>query len=333
MEERRLEIDTLRGLACVLLVAYHVVGATKYNGLLVGEGWLRELNDYLAYVRMPLFTVLSGYVYAARPFRGQALRFALGKARRLLVPMLFVGTIFALMQGFVPGANSRTESWYLLHIIPVAHFWFVESLFIIFLLIMPLERFGLLSSVPIFFAVFLMSIVLYLFFPLTKVFSISGATYLLPFFLFGLWCGRYKVVDSMPAFGVIIMAVMVFGCLALWGQYGFSKRSIFAIIVGILACAVLLGSRVRLPLLARIGAYSYTIYLLHIFFTAASRIFLTRAGVDSIYVLFFVGCVAGLFGPAILEYVFGRFYYFRLLISGQSIKSRGAATVSNLSPP
>lgn len=322
MNERKLEINTLRGLACLLLVAYHVVGATRYSGLLIDGGWLRELNDYLAYLRMPLFTVLSGFVYAARPYSGRPGSFLLGKARRLLVPMLFVGTVFAVVQELVPGSNAQVENWYLLHIIPVGHFWFIESLFIVFLVILPLERMNLLSYNGTFILVFSVSLLLYLFFPLTKLFSISGATYLLPYFLFGLWCGRFKVIEAIPKAGVWSVACVALVCLAWLGDAGFSKRSIFAITIGILGCAVLLGSRLNVQLFAWVGEYSYTIYLLHIFFTAASRILLSRLGVESIYVLFVSGCLAGLFGPILVEYALGRFYLFKLLVSGQSLKSK-----------
>ena len=94
---RNLEIDTLRGLACLLLVAYHVIGATPSIGLKLSDGLLRELNDDLAYIRMPLFTFLSGFVYALRPYAGNWSAYLKGKATRLLVPMLFVGTLFALL--------------------------------------------------------------------------------------------------------------------------------------------------------------------------------------------------------------------------------------------
>lgn len=328
MNERKLEIDTLRGLACLLLVAYHVVGATKYSGLLISDGWLREFNDYLAYLRMPLFTVLSGFVYAARPYSGRPLSFVLGKARRLLIPMLFVGTAFAVVQELVPGSNARVENWRLLHIIPVAHFWFIESLFIIFLAILPLERSNLLSSNSTFILVFSVSVLLYLFFPLTKLFSISGATYLLPYFLFGLWCGRFGIVETIPKVGIWAVAFGVAVCLVLWGSAGFSKRSFFALAIGIIGCAVLLGSRLNIRLFALVGEYSYTIYLLHIFFTAASRILLSRLGVESTYVLFMSGCLAGMFGPVLVERALGRFYLFRLLVSGQSLKRKNVAAES-----
>ena len=143
---RKFEIDTLRGLACLMLVAYHVVGYSANSGLRLESGFLRDLNDLLSYFRMPLFTVLSGYVYALRPFNSNALGFVQGKARRLLLPMLFVGTLFAITQSLVPGANDTVDNWWLLHIIPYGHYWFVESLFLIFMLIMALEYFQLLRT-------------------------------------------------------------------------------------------------------------------------------------------------------------------------------------------
>jgi len=61
-------IETLRGLACVLLVRYHVIGADPWQGLCIADGPVRWLNDGIAYLRMPLFTILSGLVYGLRPF-------------------------------------------------------------------------------------------------------------------------------------------------------------------------------------------------------------------------------------------------------------------------
>jgi uncharacterized membrane protein YcfT len=83
-----MRIQTLRGLACLLLVLYHVVGDDPGAGLQVQDGMLRWFNDGLAYLRMPLFTFLSGLVCGMRPFHGDSRAFLLGKARRLLVPLL-----------------------------------------------------------------------------------------------------------------------------------------------------------------------------------------------------------------------------------------------------
>ena len=76
---RNTEVDTLRGLACILLVAYHVIGATPESGLKLHEGMLRDVNALLAYIRMPLFTFLSGLVYAWRPYTADWKQFIGGK--------------------------------------------------------------------------------------------------------------------------------------------------------------------------------------------------------------------------------------------------------------
>ncbi|MBV5298625.1 MAG: acyltransferase [Rhodoferax sp.] len=157
-----LQIETLRGLACLLLVAYHMVGADPGNGLHLEDGPLRWLNDGLAYLRMPLFTFLSGLVYGMRPFAGNSRAFLLGKTRRLLVPMLVVGTVFAVLQANIAGTHAVAMPWYLLHIQPVGHFWFVESLFWVFLVIWALECRQWLQRLPASLGVLAAACVLYL---------------------------------------------------------------------------------------------------------------------------------------------------------------------------
>ena len=65
MSTKNLKIDTLRGLASVLLVTYHVIGTGSDSGLRIPDGEPVQLfNDSLMYLRMPLFSFLSGFVYA-----------------------------------------------------------------------------------------------------------------------------------------------------------------------------------------------------------------------------------------------------------------------------
>ncbi|MFD2015051.1 acyltransferase family protein [Vibrio olivae] len=111
MNKRNIKVDTLRGLACILLVAFHVIGSDASNGLRVDTGWYREINDTFAYIRMPLFTFISGVVYAYRPFNGDFGRFLSGKFKRVLVPMLTLGTLFAIVQSATPGTNGGDFNW------------------------------------------------------------------------------------------------------------------------------------------------------------------------------------------------------------------------------
>lgn len=306
---RNLQVDTLRGLACILLVAYHVVGYDSTAGLRIDSGPYRELSDLLAYVRMPLFTFLSGMVYAYRPFSGGIRRFIVGKSRRLLLPMLVVGTVFALLQSWSPNSNGAIENWYLLHIYPVAHFWFVEAVFWIFLLMIPLEMAGAFRTRLGFLLVLSVSVCVYLVVAGTPLLAVSGAIYLLPYFLLGMGMQRYLGANcrnlwlgAVLTATVTIVLIMIYRGDIPWG----SKRSLLALTVGGAACAGLLLLNLRSKTLACVGVFSFSIYLHHVFFTAGTRMFLRGLEIDGLHTLFVVSVCAGLAGPILLHLVLAR---------------------------
>lgn len=316
---RNIPVDTLRGLACIMLVAYHVIGNTPQNGLRLQTGVLKDANELLAYIRMPLFTFLSGLVYAWRPFKGDWKAFVKGKIRRLIIPMLVVGTTFALFQAFTPGTNAQIQDWRFLHLMPVAHFWFIESLFLIFLVIIPLEHFKVLQTRTGFAVVFICASLVFISNAGTPWFSIAGAFYLFPFFLAGIFCTRFPLQIKNPrttgilAFTTILIILLVYGL-----QYAGPRRSPNALFIGTLSCLALHLSLLKSRFLASIGNYSYTIYLFHVFFTAASRIALTRTGLSNIWVLFVIGSLLGVAGPILVEYLASDSNLFRVYILGKS---------------
>ncbi|CCN49201.1 putative Acyltransferase 3 [Vibrio nigripulchritudo MADA3029] len=304
MNNDRQAIDTLRGFACILLVAYHVVGNTPFNGLRLEEGVYRELNDLLGYVRMPIFTFLSGLVYAYRPFNGDYRKFFSGKTRRLLFPMLVVGACFAVLQSFTPGANAEQYNWSTLHVLPVAHFWFVEALFIIFAFVAIFEALKFLSNPLLFSAVFGLATFVYTSSFDVPYFALSGAVYLFPFFLLGVAIHRFNLIRYLSVWHGWMLLILVSASLmlnALGYLYVHDKRSVYGLLVGAVFCIGALSVRGRSQWLARIGAYSYSIYLFHVFFTAAFRIILTKVGVENTHLLFAVSLLAGIIGPIVAE--------------------------------
>src|SRR5690348_13562586 len=63
-------VQTLRGVACLLLVAFHAIGSASTSILHVpDDSPYRRFTNLFVHVRMPLFTFLSGLVYAYRPIR------------------------------------------------------------------------------------------------------------------------------------------------------------------------------------------------------------------------------------------------------------------------
>lgn len=313
---RHLYIDTLRGLACILLVSFHVVGIPDAGLRLPENHALVRINDGLAYLRMPLFSFISGYVYAMRPWRCDATGFLRGKTRRLLLPLLTMGTLFALVQSFTPGTNGAIGNWWLLHIEPVGHFWFLQALFIIFVVLVGLERSGLLASPGRFGLVFFASLLLFAFADLPHYFAASGVVYLLPFFLGGLACYRF----SIGSFTVRWLAVALLVNAAVWlwaGPNHTASAALAGLTVGLAAAFLLLRSGWQNQWLALIGGYSFAIYLMHVFFTAASRLFFSSLGLADPYALLIFGTVAGVIGPMAAAWVLAHFARLEFLLLGQ----------------
>ncbi len=327
---RKLSIDTLRGLACILLVAFHVIGHDSTAGLrLPHEHVLPQINDALALLRMPLFSLLSGFVYAWRPYSGQPEVFVKAKVRRLIVPLLLVGTFFAVLQASTPGANGGHYDWRLLHIVPVAHFWFLESLFIIFMLVIVLERFGLLATPGRFALVWLASAGIFLLDPLPIYLGLEGATYLMPFFLLGLASNRFG--ERLPRGVVLLSTGAVLVALVLY--VGLVVRMLpnriepVALAISVCAGVFLLRSQFEVRWLAWIGVYSFAIYLFHSMFSAASRIVLLNIGVQSVPLLFTLGLLAGVSGPIVVAMILHRVPGGHLPL-GESKPKRARAAVA-----
>lgn len=305
----------------------------------MAEGPYRLGADLLAYIRMPLFTFLSGYVYAWRPFSNDIFPFLTGKARRLLIPMVVVGSLFVLTRMVTPGTNHSTVTWYMLHIYPVEHFWFVESLFIVFLLVIPLEWFGILRNRYAFAGLFALVAVVYVSgveFP-ENYFSVNGTFYLLPFFLAGLACSRFdlqlgRLYYPLLVAGLVVPYVYIF--MEIQGaDWVLARRTLLALWIGVTSSVLLVRSGIRFGPLAQIGAYSYAIYLFHVFFTAAARIVLTTIGIMQPSLLLLLCTAAGLVGPIILELIASQYAWSSVLLLGKKLKRHKAVPTAESSQP
>jgi membrane-bound acyltransferase YfiQ involved in biofilm formation len=84
-----------------------------------------------------------------------------------------------------------------------------------------------------------------------------------------------------------------------------------------LSCLLLLWSRLRSETLAWIGGFSYTIYLLHVFFTAAIRIALNAVHVSDLPVHLAAGVAAGIFLPIAMDKLLSRNQITRVAMLGR----------------
>lgn len=322
-------VQTLRGVACLLLVAFHVVGNDSWAGLRVDpESAYRAFANSLVHLRMPLFTFLSGFVYAYRPTRaGSAANFARRKLWRLFVPLVVVSTLYFVVQAVAPGVNKRPE-WgdlWLIYFTSYEHFWFLQAILAIFALVAVLERFAALATLGRWMLVFIVAVVAYQAGLVhTEVFSLERASYLLPFFLAGLAANRWSPAFRAPWLRAVCAATfavtMTLHLAASAGIYGeiADRRTLFATALGLSGLLTLLYWIPPSRRLAWVGAFSFTIYLYHVFFTAGARVALEAMGADGLFVNFVVGLLAGVAGPIGVELVLRRSSMLRRVFLGQS---------------
>ena len=331
---QNLSMETLRGLACILLVAYHVVGSEALaNGLkLPGGHELHRFNEALSHLRMPLFTFISGYVYGYRPLSGGLAAFLGGKLRRLGLPLVCVGSLFAVLQYLTPGTSTQLalgEFWKL-YLYPFAHYWYLQALLVIFTLFALLEHSGLTRRHG---GLAVLLLVLGVIYPyreqLPALFSLRQAFYLFPYFVLGVLYFR-MLETAVRAHSRIVVPALALLCLGYGGltpvlgdTATLSHLSLgFSMLLLLLAAT----ANLRLRLLARLGMYSYAIYLLHVFFTAATRLALERLGVNQPYPGFALGLAAGLLGPILAYRACQSLPWARLLLFGQALPRRQPAT-------
>ena len=129
-------IETLRGIAILLVVIGHVIGSTPEGGMRIDfpSPW-RYLYLWINYIQMPLFTAIAGWVYALKPVKaGSSGTFMKRKAYRLLVPMAVAATLYFLIQYITPGTNQKgnlADIWRI-YVFPYTIYWYLPSLFLMF---------------------------------------------------------------------------------------------------------------------------------------------------------------------------------------------------------
>jgi peptidoglycan/LPS O-acetylase OafA/YrhL len=236
----------------------------------------------------------------------------------------------------VPDTNARprlTDLW-LLPFYPHAHFWYLQSLFVVFIAVAALEVSGALARPRSYLVVLVLAACL-AGLPLrgAMLFGFSGACYLLCFFLWGLGLHRFRRAFVQPAILVFALALGVAAValrqLALSGLLNLGTRQQAGItVVGGLALTAFLVHRIPISrLLVRLGHYSYSIYLMHVFGTAATRIVLHRLGVGSVPLQLLGGVLMGTAAPIAAEEAFDRFGLTRLLFLGRAYTQRGTDAV------
>ncbi len=332
---RYTNIETLRGFAILLVVMGHVIGSSSDGGMrLEYPSPYRYIYLWIDYIQMPLFTAISGWVYALKPIyeRDQISTFFKKKVIRLLIPMVVVGTLYFMVQYLVPGTNRKgelSEIWRI-YIFPYTIYWYLPSLFLIFLTYMYFDlhwgKRKVLSQWLFFLFIALMfrNLEVYLgAFP--NFFSFRGALRLLPYFVLGV--GMKCYADKLYSSFLKKLYIVLFLCSGVMLQmkwHGIVNLQIYDMFVepfGVMACVLLLQSlNYSNRILTWIGGYAYAIYLFHGFFTSGGRIVMHALGVQETIGIFLFSTIIAVGASILIEQCAKRSKIAGLLFLGQIVK-------------
>lgn len=334
LKEKDLSLETLRGIAIILIVIGHVIGSESGGGMQVeNDSLLRHFYYTFEYLRMPLFTVISGWVYALHPVKLEYFTgFITKKIRRIIFPMIFVGLFYFLLQYFVPGTNYKghlSDIWKIF-VFPYTLFWYLPSLFLVFTFVALLDSVRIMNTFINWIFIFCFALLALSFrdiiIPMGSLnyFSYKGALYLLPFFIIGIGIKRFNFFFSSPILLNILLPILII-CLIIqqlsWYkiiEYGLNRNGGVGLLIGITGAILLLRLRWKVNWLISIGSFAYSIFLFHAFGTAAGRIVIKKFGIHYSLIIFIVSTFAGMYFPIIAEKILDRFKITRMLLLGRS---------------
>lgn len=326
-------IETLRGIAILLVVIGHVIGSTPEGGMRIDfpSPW-RYLYLWIDYIQMPLFTAIAGWVYALKPVKaGSSGTLMKRKAYRLLVPMAVAATLYFLIQYITPGTNQKgnlADIWRI-YVFPYTIYWYLPSLFLMFAAIRMIDankwmdKFGGWAICLV--CAFAGLVVQKIFLSdgqIPNLFSFMGAMAQFPYFVAGVGIRRFSKQIITHKTSVALSSLAIVGVLSLqleWFYPAVSKDLLYGLTrpLWVMATlALLLSQSYSSRLFTWVGSYAYIIYLYHGFGTSGGRIILNRLGVSSEILIFMFATAMAIFIPVILQRIANRNKILRFLTSG-----------------
>lgn len=325
-------IEVIRGIACLMVVAYHVIGNDPSHGMKmpVGSSWWM-VPRILDLVQMPLFAFVSGWVFSIPTSGIEQFGSALGrKLLRLALPMASVSLLYLGLDKLRGRAEGIGPVDVL--ITPYQHLWYLQAS----MWLVVAASFALFlargHSKAMIAAVLALSLPPFLYEPHFHVdlLAIEQALYLAPFFFSGLMANRFGVerrvrseksalIASLGGLAVLCVATatLLHGAMPVTALQDMPTHTVTALLLGVALALFLMLARPQSRLLESLGERSLTIYLFHVFFAAPMRELLLRLWPNlPIPLLFTAGFTVGVIAPWLLHDLIRRNRWSALLLLG-----------------
>lgn len=308
--ERSEWVDIAKGIGILLVVYGHVQQGLYLSGMNVPPSFFYTEKIIYSF-HMQLFFFLSGFFIERSLSKGTGV-FIWDKVKVLLYPYFLWSLLHGGIQVILsPYTNDKLTVLDLVQVIykPIAHFWFLQALFLSCILYALLKKY-----LPLY-ILLIIAVTMYVgkFFldpgPINNVFRM---------FLFFITGSMFSFISSnvlknidggkLLLMGVFFFAFQVVVFYFHVVDWPFVK--LLAVFVGIgfvISLSVHFKGSIISGILGQLGFLAMPIYLAHAMASAGARIILTKAfHVQDIYVHLVIGCIAGVVFPVLLFIITNR---------------------------
>ena len=324
--KRIIWIDIAKSLAIILVVLGHVWRGLNEAGALE-EGLFVPFDHALYYFHMPLFLMISGFLFA-HGYKKEWPAFLKRQAVFIIWPCILWSIIMVSLKVIMSSSvNNATGFESLLTILykPVSIFWFLYVLFLsqclVKIIYSKIPSSGLLALLGV--SLFLISFYAdFIGLNLAAIPALNLTAQFSVYFIAGfilaqlLTTARFKelpFINLEPNIKNATLAIGIFvTMMALLLSYGVGLNSLSAPLIGIVMsyCVIVMCSYMGSLLNKASPNYMETIYLVsmstmaiyvsHIIFTAAVRIILFKLGIDHLGTHVLIGTTVGFIAPIVM---------------------------------
>ncbi len=306
-------INQSKGIAIILVVLGHTILGFQSSNM------FSEYNNFFDYMiftiysfHMPLFFIISGYIY----FKFEKINnnteyksLIKKKALNLLIPYFVFCSIQLLIKSILGGSTNSGSSIndiFLLPLIPREQFWFLYTLFVIFVILTFIDM--KLNNKVMLLASLIIINILEIHMD-NVIFAITSfCVYAIYFYIGILFAKGYinKNVDLKNKYNIlrIVLLYTILNVFIYNSNIDINIERLLSLILALFGSFMIIGitkSKLNNKYIDIIGKYSYEIFLLHTIFGAGIRIVLVKVfKVYSIGLHFALGLIFSIVIPIVI---------------------------------
>lgn len=322
--DRVVWVDSLKLFACLLVVFGHLYMSMASSGLMDGDSAVYLLPIQTVYTfHVPVFFVCSGFLYQYNKGGSSFSSHLMSLKRKIInlgVPYIVFSSATLLLKNVFASEVNNQATPFLRTILfePIAPYWYLYTLLLIFCII---PRLGRPRAILKLLAVSLAIKVVYVLLPEIIVLPdlIGKVASNLVWFSLGmsLTVAGFRKLMMHRTMAIVLFIAAAAASLVLYGKENTDKITQFLIGFAFVYSLVDLFMSIDVTnesrLLRQMSAYFLPVYVLHTICAACMRAILFKFGLDSLAIHLTVGFIASVFIPVVIYEIAERRWWLLIL--------------------